>query len=617
MYILEKLMTFCYNILNNYGMAILFFTIITKIILFPLSIILQKNSIKMIKMYPELNNLKIDYYGNQEMISTKQLELYKKYKYNPFLDLIPLIIQIVLLMGIVKVIGNQINLIPKDNLLFLGVYLNKIPIKSLGNTLLIPIIAALSAFLMCVAQNKSNVLQSEQSNLNKYTTTILSVLLSLYLGLFVTAGVGLYWIFSNLLAIIQLYILNFLINPKKFIDYEALNESKERLKLLKKEENKVDKKELKKKEKEDYKRFCKYRNMQIVFYSEKNGFYKYYKDVIEYILKNSDIIIHYITNDYNDEIFNLTSDRFQTYYIGVNKSIPLFMKMDCNVVVMTTPDLEKFYLKRSYVNKNTKYVFLPHSVNSDNMAYLEGALNHFDSVFAVGPNYRKEQESINKYFNLKREIVDFGSCFINDLKKSYKEIDNETKQILIAPSWQEDNLMNYIDILFQNIDKSYDVILRPHPYYIKHNPGILNELKEKYSNYKNIIIDDDFSKNTYIDSADLLITDWSSIAYEYAFASFRPVISINTKPKILNPNYKKINVPPIDLEIRDKIGKELKINEIKDINNYINEIINNKEFYKKQIKNIIPEYLYDTSQSDKLAGEYLIKLNNIIQEKEI
>ena len=47
-----------------------------------------------------------------------------------------------------------------------------------------------------------------------------SVGLSLYLGWFVPAGVALYWIASNLFAILQQYLLNWAINPKDYVDYE-------------------------------------------------------------------------------------------------------------------------------------------------------------------------------------------------------------------------------------------------------------------------------------------------------------------------------------------------------------------------------------------------------------
>ena len=61
---------------------------------------------------------------------------------------------------------------------------------------------------------------------------ILSVGLSLYLGWFVPAGVALYWVASNLFAILQLYLLNWAINPKNYVDYEDLEASKQELAAL-------------------------------------------------------------------------------------------------------------------------------------------------------------------------------------------------------------------------------------------------------------------------------------------------------------------------------------------------------------------------------------------------
>lgn len=111
-----------------------------------------------------------------------------------------------------------------------------------------------------------------------------SVGLSLYLGFFVSIGVGFYWSCSNILSAAQLILLNIWINPKDYIDYEALEESKEELRKakefmsVKQEEDKSN--PYRAKGKADYKRFLKTQDKKVVFYSEKNGFYKYYKNII-------------------------------------------------------------------------------------------------------------------------------------------------------------------------------------------------------------------------------------------------------------------------------------------------------------------------------------------------
>ena len=168
------------------------------------------------------------------------------------------------------------------NLMFCGMDMSWIAQYEGGIAILIPIIAGLSALIMCIGQNKMNVLQSEQSKANKWGMLIFSVLLSLYLGYFVPAGVALYWTFSNLFAVLNQWLLNIWINPKKFVNFEELEKGQKELKaLMSLDKKKKRTKEQIKKEKEDYKRFFKIANKHLVFYSESNGFYKYYKSIIE------------------------------------------------------------------------------------------------------------------------------------------------------------------------------------------------------------------------------------------------------------------------------------------------------------------------------------------------
>jgi len=87
---LSWLLNVCYGLVNNYALAIIVFTLLTKIILFPVSMWVQKNSIAMVKMTPALNRLKIKYYGDKDTIAEETLVLYKKEKYHPFASSIPM-----------------------------------------------------------------------------------------------------------------------------------------------------------------------------------------------------------------------------------------------------------------------------------------------------------------------------------------------------------------------------------------------------------------------------------------------------------------------------------------------------------------------------------------------
>ena len=590
----KAIFNFCLKLAGKEWLSIILFTFITKIILLPVSVMVQKNSIKMVRLYPSLNRIKAKYFGNKDMISEKEYELYKTENYHPLFDLVPVLIQLVLLMGVVEAF----------------------PPGSGKSPAIIPIGAALSALVMCLAQNRSNVLQSEQSKLNKWGTLSFSVALSLYLGLFVSWQVGFYWICSNLMATIQMYILNFAISPKKYINYEDLEQSRDELERVKAQAvsgKKERSRELIAREKADYKRFLKFDNKQIVFYSEKNGFYKYFRDIIENILHRTDIIIHYISSDPEDEIFQLESDHFRTYYID-EKLMVLMMRMEADIVAMTTPDLQTYYLKRSMVKNDIEYIYIDHAMNSVNLTYHKNALDNFDTIFIPNDLTAEEIRKAEALYGLKeKKLVKYGYAMIDNMIKSYsagKKTANNPPVILIAPSWQEGNIMDScIDrILTAFRGGKYSVIVRPHPQYVRHCSEKLEQLKARFSDAENIVLQTDFSSNETVFNADILITDWSGIAYEYAFTTLKPVIYVNTPMKIMNPDYQELGIEPFDLVIRDEIGISVEPENAEEkILSAADDLIENEKISPERIAELRNKYLYNVGTSAKAGADYIIK----------
>ena len=621
------IMNVCYGLCRNYGLAIILFTLISKIILLPLSIWLQKNSIKMVRMHPELNFAKVKYFGDKEKIAEEHSAIYKKYRYNPFISIIPTAIQLILLMGVIEVIKVGIA-DPSVDMMFMGFSLATVPSKAGGWYLLSPVLAALSALIMCICQNKSNVIQAEQNLVSQIVMLVISVGLSLYLGFFVAVGVALYWIFSNLFATAQLYILNAAINPKHYVDYDQLEESKKALKELEnigggnKKHSEEDKANAKR-EREDYKRFFSVVNKHLVFYSESNGFYKYYAGMIDYLLSRTNITIHYITSDPNDNIFKMAEEesRIRAYYIGEKKLITLMMKMDADIVVMTMPDLETYHIKRSYVRDDVEYLYVQHGMGSVNMAYRKGALDHFDTILC--PNLKQKEEILaqEKLYNLKpKKLIECGYFVLDDMIKNYEIIKDEPKlsekqTVLIAPSWQEDNIVDScLDELLSKLGKSdYNIIVRPHPQHVRHKRERLEQIKEKYSSNPNITVQMDFSATDTVWKADLLITDWSDISLEYAFCTKKPVLFINTPMKIMNPEYTKIDIVPINIEIREIAGMTVEPSELDKVPEIIDNLFDNKDYYEKKITAYFNEQVYNVGRSAEVGGKYVV--NQLMERK--
>lgn len=610
----EEILNYCYFFCKNYGWAIILFTLLSKIVLLPLSIWVQKNSIKMVKIQPEINFLKVRYFGDPDAIAEEQAKIYKREKYNPLASIFPLMVQLLLLMAVIEAIKAGMQN-PEINMDFYGIHLGKMPCKEGIELIFSPIVAGISAWFLCIAQNASNVLQMEQSKWNKYGMMAFSVGLSLYLGWFVSIGVALYWVASNLMAIAQLYLLNWAINPKKYVDYEQLEKSKEELSKIaavgsgKKKFSAAEKK----RERQDYKKFFSIVNKHLVFYSESSGFYKYYQGMIEYLLKNTNIVIHYITSDPNDIIFELAKEHsaIKPYFIGEKRLITLMMKMDADVVVMTMPDLENYHIKRSYVRKDIEYIYVPHGMDSTNLTMRTASTDHYDTVFCSGKHQLEEEATKEVVYNLpKRKLIEWGYCLLDQMREEYQKSEhhNDKKTILIAPSWQKDNIVDScLDEMLEQLQGiGYKIIVRPHPQHVRHMPERMEQLKARFAENDNIEIQTDFSSSSTVFEADMVITDWSSIAYEYAFTTYKPVIFVDTPMKIMNPEYQKIDVVPINIWLRDMIGGTIKPENMDQIAPLVQKVMADKEMYYEKIDNLVHEYVYNLGSASKVGAQYII-----------
>ena len=412
--------------------------------------------------------------------------------------------------------------------------------------------------------------------------------------------------------------MNFLYKPSKYIDYEALEESKKELEELKAKDAQK-KKELepyKKQESDDYHRFLSDKeHKQLVFYSEGSGFYKYFAGMIDYVLKHSDIVIHYITSDPKDAVFSMNEPKLKPYYIGEMKLITLMMKMDADMVIMTMPDLETYHIKRSLVRKDIEYIYTDHGVSSDNMTLRTHALDHFDTLFCVGPHQMEEARAIEKLYGLKpRRLVQVGYGLLDEMTEAWEntpKVPHEKKTILVAPSWQKDNIMDScIDQLIEQfLRPGVRLIIRPHPQYVRLYGEKIEGLQSRYKDKlgEDFILQTDFSSTDTVYSADLLVTDWSNVGFEFALSTLKPVLYINTPMKIMNPEYDKIDVVPFDIRIRGQLGGELELSQLDRAGDVAQDLLSRPEEFRETIQAVKEKEIYNLGHGAEAAGRYIVK----------
>ena len=483
-----------------------------------------------------------------------------------------------------------------------------------------------------LASNKINPLQREQSRAEKNTTNGLSIAMSLVLAIYVVCGMAFYWVCSNLLSILVQVVCNIIIDPHKQVDYEALNETRGEYEAME-TATKSTKKWFQRdpyaaREKSDYARFFNTIGKHLVFYSESSGFYKYFQGAIEWLLSHSDVHIHYVTSDPNDQVFELSKKepRLIPYYLGQRRLITLFMKMDADVVVTTLGDLESSYMKRSYVKKDAEYIYMPHHMTSMTITSTRNEYTYYDDVLCVGPHQQHDLELLEKYYDTKEknkpaigyDLLD--RSIANYEKQGLGQHESEEKPlIVIGPSWQFGNILDSCidDLLKELMGHGWRIVVRPHPEYVKRYKPRMDEIIARYADADSseLTFETDFSSNTSVLSASLLITDWSSVAEEFSFTTLRPSVFIDTEMKENNPDWSKIHSDPCDITLRNEIGRSFDPQKMDGLAKAVEEMFDNPLAWSDRIKEIRDNMIFNLGHGGEAAGTYILDRVLAHQEK--
>jgi YidC/Oxa1 family membrane protein insertase len=199
--IFQSLLEFFYQYTHNWGWAIILLTVLIKIVLFPLMINQFRSMAKMKDIQPKLKEIQDKYKSKPEEYQRRMMELYKNEKVNPFGGCLPLLIQMPILIIFYNVLSNPTFIHDVlQNAAFYGIILKD------KHNLFLAIFSAVTTFLQqkLTMPVTAGDQQQQQQKMFLY-------LMPLMLGYFtwnINAGIGLYWVTSNIFGILQQYIIN-------------------------------------------------------------------------------------------------------------------------------------------------------------------------------------------------------------------------------------------------------------------------------------------------------------------------------------------------------------------------------------------------------------------------
>lgn len=257
------ILNFIYEVVQNYGLAIILFSIIIKLVLLPMSIKQQKTLKKSTKIQEKMKELQFKYKNNPEMLNKETMALYKSENMSPLSGCFSSIIQIILLLSVFFLVQSPLTYMRKVdttviedyktqlqqqgedtsaikypeikiiqehgaedervyiNMEFLGLDLSLVPVSDMTDyrVYIIPALYVISSVISMrlstnIKKKKKEEDRKEEPNemdaiaeANKNMLYIMPVM-SVSISLIAPLGLALYWLVNNILMIVEKLIMN-------------------------------------------------------------------------------------------------------------------------------------------------------------------------------------------------------------------------------------------------------------------------------------------------------------------------------------------------------------------------------------------------------------------------
>ena len=340
---------------------------------------------------------------------------------------------------------------------------------------------------------------------------------------------------------------------------------------------------------------------KIVIYSEGPQYWGVFKPIVEELSRRA-VPCLYLSGKENDPGLSCGLPNIKTRCIGEgNKAFFILNTLEADVLIMTTPGLDVLQIKRSKGVKN--YVHITHSAGGVT-GYAIFGTDYYDVVLTGGDADTEFIRTIEKVRDLKpKKIIEVGCAYLDSTREKLASIETAKpvdgrKRVLLSPTWGIHGLLKKcgVELISRLVESDrFEITVRPHPQAQISEKDLLDELQKKFpeSSYFHW----DFSPDNLpaLANADIMISDFSGIIFDYTLLFKRPVIALVSSYDRRGRDASDYPKDPWNIDFLKRYGH---IIEKSDIPNIV-EIIDNS--LDEGISDEIYEYVKNSM--DKYPGE--------------
>jgi len=145
----------------------------------------------------------------------------------------------------------------------------------------------------------------------------------------------------------------------------------------------------------------------------------------------------------------------------------------------------------------------------------------------------------------------------------------------------------------------------------QHSPA-LSEIKKRFTQNCDFNLEESISSTTSLVESDIMVSDFSGAALEYAFGFLKPVVYVDIPPRTRNSEYTKFSLPVLELVLRQETGFILSPEHLEEAPRIINEILHKESDFPTRCKSAREKWVFNPGKSGKIGAEHI---TNIVESK--
>ncbi len=214
-----------------------------------------------------------------------------------------------------------------------------------------------------------------------------------------------------------------------------------------------------------------------------------------------------------------------------NKAFVELNMVNAGIVLSTTPGLQVYQWKRS--RDALYYVYIRHAVDDITACKVFG-IDHYDACLLTGSFQAEEVRALEKLRSLpEKDLEVVGQPYMDEMMKRLEAagpLEKKGRTVLLAPSWGKSGiLMRYgRDILLALKATGYRIVVRPHPQSYISEKEMMAALTVEFPEGELFSWNRDNDNFEVLREADIMVTDFSGIIFDYTLVFDNPLIYADT-----------------------------------------------------------------------------------------